>query len=57
MINKEFIESIIDKINIIYKEVKKNEITPSTNYLFTGIKKSNAEKTIDKFVSIFAIAY
>jgi hypothetical protein len=46
--NKEFIENISNKINIIYREVKKNEITPSTDYLFTGIQRSNLEKSIEK---------
>ena len=46
--NKEYIENITNKINIIYKEVKKNEITPKIDYLFNGIEKSNTEKSIDK---------
>ena len=46
--NKEFIENISNKINIIYREVKKNEITPSTDYLFNGIQRSNLEKSIEK---------
>jgi hypothetical protein len=47
--NKEFIENITSKINIIYKEVKKNENAPTTDYLFTGIQqRSNTEKTIEK---------
>ena len=46
--NKEFVENISDKINIIYREVKKNEITPKTDYLFMGVEKSNTEKSIEK---------
>jgi hypothetical protein len=46
--NKEFIENISNKINIIYKEVKKNEITPNTDYLFTGVERSNIDKSIEK---------
>lgn len=45
---KELIYNISSKIGILYKEVKKNEITPTINYLFMGIEKSNAEKSMAK---------
>ena len=45
------IETIKSKIDIIYKQVKKNEIRPATDYLFnnsfTGGEK-NLENTIKK---------
>ena len=46
--NKTLIDTICKKIDIIYKEVKKNEEAPQTDYLFVGLQKSNTEKLIDK---------
>jgi hypothetical protein len=46
--NKELVENISNKIYLIYKEVKKNEITPQTDYLFTGVEKTNLDKTVEK---------
>ena len=46
--NNEKINAIINKIDTLYKDIKKNEISPNTDYLFTNLKKSNTEKLVEK---------
>ena len=48
MENRNLIESIAGKINIIYREIKKNEVSPQTDYLYLNVTKSNIDKTIEK---------
>ena len=45
---KETICNVIKNIDTIYKQVKKNEESPGTEYLFKDVKASNLEKTIEK---------
>jgi hypothetical protein len=45
MNNKPLIQSITEKINAIYKQIKKNEESPNTEYLFANLQQEN---TFDK---------
>jgi hypothetical protein len=44
----ELVNNIIKKVDLIYKQIKKNEESPGTEYLFKDIKSSNLENTIQK---------
>jgi hypothetical protein len=44
MPNKSTINSVCDNISLVYKQIKKKEHKPTTDYLFANIEK---EKTIN----------
>ena len=48
--NKTLVEHVVNKCHVIYKDLKKNEEAPNTDYLFGGkdAKMSNSEKTMER---------
>jgi hypothetical protein len=48
--DKPMIENVVEKINNIYSQIKKNECSPNTDYLFSSLNesKTNFEKSIKK---------
>jgi len=46
--NKHHVDSIMQKIGLVYKDVKKNEITLGDDYLFHGLERTNLDKTIER---------
>ena len=50
---KDIIDKSISNIDDIYKQIKKSEKSPKTDYLFNGIEhKSNVEKTFEKLETL-----
>lgn len=46
--DKEKVSNVVKQIDSIYEQIKKNEKSPNTEYLFKDIKQKNLEKTIAK---------
>jgi hypothetical protein len=46
--NKPHVDAVMKKIGLVYKDVKKNEITLGDDYLFMGVEQTNLDKTIER---------
>jgi hypothetical protein len=55
--NKNIITNVTNKIDLIYRQIKKNEIKPDTDYLFNNsFTNNNLEKTIAKLDKMNALS-
>ena len=45
---QEMVGNILKKIDLVYKQIKKNEVSPGMDFLFKDVKEYNLEKTIEK---------
>jgi hypothetical protein len=51
--NKELLSGILDNIGLIYKQIKKSEVSPNTDYLFHNIdNEKNFENSVKKIEMI-----
>ena len=55
--NKDIVEKVKSKIDIIYKEIKKSEVTPNTDYLFKGLNENHLEKSLSKIEQINSFGF
>jgi hypothetical protein len=56
--NKEIVQNVVGKINQIYKQIKKNEDSPKTDYLFANVeKKNNFEKSMKQIELVNSITF
>jgi len=56
--DKETIKNVIDKINQVYKQIKKNEESPNTDYLFANLEKQNTfEKSMKRMELVNSIQF
>ena len=56
--NKEVIYSVVEKIDQIYAQIKKNEDSPNTDYLFSNLdSKQNLESSIKKMELLSTIDF
>jgi hypothetical protein len=45
--NKEIVETVTNNIHTIYRDIKKNEETPATEYLFMGLKQDKHKNMVE----------
>ena len=54
---QDIVSNVVKKIDLVYKQIKKNEESPGTEYLFKDIKSSNLEQVIVSHPKIISLSY
>jgi len=54
--DKEKIQIVMDNINVVYKQIKKNEHSPNTEYLYNNLNASNLQQSIAKLEKMNAFS-
>jgi hypothetical protein len=55
--DKNIVNNVINNIELIYKQIKKNEVSPNTDYLYTNLERENSiKKSITQFQIVDSIA-
>lgn len=56
--NKEMIEIVVENVDLLYKQIKKNEHGPGTDYLFMGSdSKNNLERSVKQLEMLRAMDF
>ena len=53
--NNNDVDNVVNKIGVVYKDVKKNEDPLKTDYLFNGVERSNLDKTVERLEKMNSI--
>ena len=56
--SKQVIQNVINNVNMLYKQIKKNEHSPNTDYLFSNLTKQNTiEKSLRQLEMINSVDF
>ena len=54
--DKRVVEHALNQCSTVYKQIKKNEVSPQTDYLFAGLHDPNAaQKSLHKLDMVYSV--